>query len=202
VDWDKELLPYLEGLPLKNITVKIGDKTIAGELLLTRYGLEGGAIYQLGRYLRANINPIISIDFKPTFTSRELSVKIASSGQDSWTSYEKAWRLSPAASVLLKRAVSWVSTPTPLSVAELAKNYPIPLKGPRPIAEAISSAGGISCGELDEFLMIKRLPGLFVAGEMIDWEAPTGGYLLQGCFTTATRAAKGVVTYLGSEITA
>jgi predicted flavoprotein YhiN len=70
------------------------------------------------------------------------------------------------------------------------KNFAVALRGPRPIAEAISSAGGVPWSELDETLMLRKLPGVFVAGEMIDWEAPTGGYLLQGCFTTATRAGR------------
>ncbi len=71
------------------------------------------------------------------------------------------------------------------------KNFSLPLRGPRPIAEAISSAGGVRWSELDEGLMLRKLPGVFVAGEMIDWEAPTGGYLLQGCFATGTRAGAG-----------
>jgi predicted flavoprotein YhiN len=70
------------------------------------------------------------------------------------------------------------------------KNFTLPLKGPRPIAEAISSAGGVRWSQLDENLMLRTLPGIFVAGEMIDWEAPTGGYLLQGCFSTGTRAGR------------
>jgi predicted flavoprotein YhiN len=84
----------------------------------------------------------------------------------------------------------------PLALARLAKKLPISLKGPRPIAEAISSAGGIHSSEITEDLMIRKFPGLFVAGEMIDWEAPTGGYLLQGCFATGTRAAQGLLRYL------
>ena len=84
------------------------------------------------------------------------------------------------------------------SLAAIARQCPIPLTGPRPLAEAISSAGGVRWSELDEFLMLKRLPGVFLAGEMIDWEAPTGGYLLQGCFATGTRAARGVLRQIES----
>jgi predicted flavoprotein YhiN len=75
------------------------------------------------------------------------------------------------------------------------KNFTVPLGGPRPIAEAISSAGGVAWSELDENLMLQKLPGIFVAGEMVDWEAPTGGYLLQGCFATATRAGRAAATF-------
>jgi predicted flavoprotein YhiN len=80
-------------------------------------------------------------------------------------------------------------------LATLTKNLSIPLTGPRPIEEAISSAGGVSFEGLDENLMDKRLPGIFVAGELLDWEAPSGGYLLQGCFATGTRAALGALDY-------
>jgi hypothetical protein len=81
-------------------------------------------------------------------------------------------------------------------LATLAKAYPLDLRGPRPIEEAISTAGGVSWEELDDQLMLKRCPGIFCAGEMIDWDAPTGGYLIQGCFSTATRAAKGALKFL------
>jgi len=77
------------------------------------------------------------------------------------------------------------------------KQCVIPLKRPRPLAEAISSAGGVSWSEIDDRLMVRRFPGLFVAGEMVDWEAPTGGYLMQGCFAMGTQAARGVVEWLG-----
>jgi predicted flavoprotein YhiN len=102
----------------------------------------------------------------------------------------KAWKLSKAAGALL----DYFSTPacrnTPLALAEFAKALQIPLISPRPIAEAISSAGGVCFSELNEDLMVRRIPGLYVAGEMIDWEAPTGGYLLQGAFSTGARAGK------------
>ena len=96
------------------------------------------------------------------------------------------WKLSPAAHAILCRDL-----PPGIPVEELAaraKAYPVPLTAPRPIAEAISSAGGVRWDEVDETLMLKKIPGVFVAGEMIDWEAPTGGYLMQGCFATGTLA--------------
>jgi predicted flavoprotein YhiN len=96
------------------------------------------------------------------------------------------WKLGDAACALLARK-EWKDAP---SLAREAKNIMIPLRGPRPIAEAISSAGGVRWEELTEDLMVKKIPGLFVAGEMIDWEAPTGGFLLQACFATGTLAAQ------------
>lgn len=201
VNWDdyfsnKDILSKIEGLPLKNIAVTAGEQTIQGELLITKYGLEGGALYQLGNTLRSMKNPALQIDLKPSFNAKELASKITHFQKDFIALASKSWRLSPSASALLGASASELPTQDPLSLANLAKNLAIPLTGPRPIEEAISSAGGVSFEGLDENLMVKRLPGLFLAGEMLDWEAPTGGYLLQGCFATGTRAARGALEYL------
>ena len=199
VDWDsifhQDILSRVEGHPLKNIMVTAGEKKIAGELLITRYGLEGGVLYQLGSTLRKTYPPILRIDLKPTFSEKELASKITGHPKDLIGVAIKEWRLNPTAAALLTSVASENIT-DPLSLADLAKNLPIPLTGPRPIDEAISSAGGVSFEALNENLMVKSLPGLFLAGEMLDWEAPTGGYLLQGCFSTGTRAAKGAIAYL------
>jgi len=195
VNWDlifnQDILANIEGYPLKNITVSAGEQRIAGELLITKYGLEGGALYQLGSALRRMEYPMLRIDLKPSFSAQELAAKITSNSKDLITAAAKAWRLSPSAKALLGSIDS--GKRAPLSLGELAKNLLIPLIGPRPIAEAISSAGGVSFEALDENLMVKSLPGLFLAGEMLDWEAPTGGYLLQGCLATGTRAANGAL---------
>jgi predicted flavoprotein YhiN len=135
--------------------------------------------------------PMLQIDLKPSFSAQELASRIISNPKDLIAAAAKAWRLSPTAKALLGSIAS--GRRDPLSLAKLAKNLPIPLIGPRPIAEAISSAGGVSFDALDENLMVKSLPGLFLAGEMLDWEAPTGGYLLQGCLATGTRAANGAL---------
>jgi len=185
-DWSPEILEIAEGMPIKNIVVKAGDKQIAGELLLTRYGLEGGAIYGLGRELRAMDEPILEIDLKPTFSEEQLVAKFAGGSEDLKISAIRGWKLSPAAAELL------FSEPV-ISVRALAgraKSCCVRLKGPRPIAEAISSAGGVSWNEFDENLMLRKFPGVFLCGEMIDWDAPTGGYLMQGSFATGTRAGK------------
>lgn len=199
--WDdyfsnKDILSKIEGLPLKNIAVTAGEQTIQGELLITKYGLEGGALYQLGNTLRKMENPVLKIDLKPSFNAKELASKITHFQKDFIALASKSWRLSPSASALLGAKAGELATQDPLTLATLTKNLSIPLTGPRPIEEAISSAGGVSFEGLDENLMVKRLPGLFLAGEMLDWEAPTGGYLLQGCFSTGTRAAQGALEYL------
>ncbi|MCE9587273.1 MAG: TIGR03862 family flavoprotein [Verrucomicrobia bacterium] len=197
--WHPDIIQLPEGQPLKNIAVSAGNKTIQGELMITAYGLEGGAIYQLGHSLRSMPHPLIFIDLKPTFSVQELQQKLSSYSGNIISAAKNAWRLGKAAHVLINNLAPEESRNDPLALARFAKAIPIPLTGPRPIAEAISSAGGIRYSELNDDLMIKKHPGLFVAGEMIDWEAPTGGYLLQGCLATGTRAARGALRYLNSE---
>ena len=187
VDWSAELLARAEGLPLKNLTVRAGDESVSGELLITRHGLEGGAIYRLGRALRSMTEPRLTLDFKPQLTVEAMRERIAHvPAADEWF---RAWKLSKAAIALLE-TMPPNDRRDPERMIALVKNFTITLRGPRPIAEAISSAGGVPWRELDEALMLRKLPGIFVAGEMIDWEAPTGGYLLQGCFATGTRAGR------------
>jgi predicted flavoprotein YhiN len=181
------LLARAEGLPLKNLTVRAGEESVSGELLITRHGLEGGAIYRLGRQLRSMAEPCLFLDFKPQLTVEAMRERIADiTAPDQWF---RAWKLSSAAVALLE--TKWPNErPDAEQMIALVKNFAIALSGPRPIAEAISSAGGLPWRELDENLMLRKLPGIFAAGEMIDWEAPTGGYLMQGCFATATRAGR------------
>jgi uncharacterized flavoprotein (TIGR03862 family) len=188
-EWSESVLIAVEGQPLKNIQVRAGEQAAIGELMLTRYGLEGGAIYQLGATLRAMEEPAISIDFKPTFTQEQLVAKMESVRRDFLKEAAIRWKLSgPAVAILSEKSYRETA-----SLAREVKNCRIPLTRPRPLDEAISSAGGVCWSEIDNSLMLKKLPGIFLAGEMIDWEAPTGGYLMQGCFATATHAAKSVV---------
>jgi len=191
--WSPEVLTAAEGQPLKNIHVSAGDHLAIGELMVTRYGLEGGAIYQLGAALRAMPEPSITIDFKPTFSHAQLVAKMESVRRDFLTAARIRWKLPAAAEAILSRQ-SWSDAD---SLAREVKHCVIPLTRPRPLDEAISSAGGVCWSELDSKLMLKKLPGTFLAGEMIDWEAPTGGYLMQGCFATATRAAHSAAGWLG-----
>ena len=191
------------GQPLKNIAARAGDHAAVGELLITDYGLEGGALYQLGAALRAMREPVLTVDFKPSQTAEQLvqrmrgargaTVGEADSFPDSCAS--ERWRLSdPACAILAHHAADLTSIE---ALAALAKACPISLTRPRPLAEAISTAGGVRWDELDDHLMLRKLPGVFVAGEMIDWEAPTGGYLITGCFATGTRAARGALACCG-----
>jgi uncharacterized flavoprotein (TIGR03862 family) len=183
-DWSPAFLAVAEGLPLKNIVVRAGDAEAKGELMITAYGLEGGAIYQLGAALRSMPEPCIEIDLKPSFSSEELIRKMESARG---TPLER-WKLSTAANAILTELSGHSASLETL--ASLAKSCPVRLKRPRPIDEAISSAGGICWSEIDANLMLRNVPGIFVAGEMIDWEAPTGGYLMQGCFATGSLAGQ------------
>ena len=191
-EWPPEILVAAEGKPLKNIQVRAGEITAIGELMVTRYGLEGGAIYQLGSTLRAMPEPAVAIDFKPTFTQAQLVAKMESVRRDFLAEARIRWKLSEPAHAILSQQ-TW---PDAASLAREVKNCLIPLSCPRPLDEAISSAGGVCWSEIDDTLMFKKLPGIFLAGEMIDWEAPTGGYLMQGCFATGTRAGKAAVEWL------
>lgn len=197
VPWQPAVLAMAEGKPLKNIVVRVGGMEVHGELLITRHGLEGGALYQLGPVLRAMKEPSLTIDFKPTFTVEQLVAKLPSPHRDLLSEARRRWRLSDAAFAILENRGKYTSAE---SLATAAKHCALRLAGPRPLAEAISTAGGVRWSELDGNLMLKKLPGVFVAGEMIDWEAPTGGYLIQGCFTTATRAACGALQWLDAGV--
>jgi uncharacterized flavoprotein (TIGR03862 family) len=189
-EWSPEFLGVAEGKPLKNLAVTCAGQRVRGELLITKYGLEGGAIYQLSRSLK--MDPSIQIDFKPDLTDEELQKKWrnGSSLQDAASKY---WRLSPAAIALIDETMRPSDVESLLAAVRCCN---LRLKQPRPIAEAISSAGGIDWSELDDHLMLSRIPGVFCAGEMIDWDAPTGGYLLQGCYATGKIAGEGAVKWI------
>lgn len=187
--WPPAVLAEAEGKPLKNVVVTAGAESAAGELLITSYGLEGGAIYLLGRALREMTQPQIHIDLKPEQSARQLTERLARPRLRLVIAATRCWNLSPAAAAILTHSNAGMMAKTPEDLARLAKAFPIALKGPRPIDEAISSAGGIPWFELNNDLMLRRLPNVYAVGEMLDWEAPTGGYLIHGCFVTAQRAA-------------
>jgi uncharacterized flavoprotein (TIGR03862 family) len=195
VSWPESVVSRAEGQPLKNITVTADGQTAAGELLLTRYGLEGGALYQLGAVLRAMPQPHIAIDLKPGVEAATLVRKLGLIRRNFLTEARSRWRLSDAAFALLET----FSPSSAEETAALVKAFPVALQKPRPIAEAISSAGGVRWNTLDDQLMIRALPGVFCAGEMIDWEAPTGGYLMQGCFASGTRAGAAAARFASMQ---
>ncbi|MEJ6717108.1 MAG: TIGR03862 family flavoprotein [Akkermansiaceae bacterium] len=187
-DWSADLLPKLEAQPLKNVIASVGEEVAPGEIMLTRYGLEGGPLYALGPALRAMPDPAIVLDFKPTFTVEKLVAKMESVKKKFLAESQYRWKLSEPMRLILDHFHGPFESAEDL--ARHAKACRLPLTRSRPLEKAISSAGGVSWKAVDDQLMIKDLPGIFVAGEMIDWEAPTGGYLLQGCFASGTMAAE------------
>ena len=194
VAWPEDLVPQVEAQPLKNIILSCAGEDASGELMLTRYGMEGGPIYKLGPALREMESPLIKIDLKPTFTAEKLAAKMESVKRNFLAESAQRWKLSEVARLLLEYFHGPFQSSRQLAVA--AKALTIPLTKARPIEEAISSSGGVTWSELDSELMLRELPGVFVAGEMIDWEAPTGGYLLQGCFASGTLAAEAALKFV------
>jgi hypothetical protein len=188
--WPPAVLATAEGQPLKSIAARAGGEEVRGELLVTKYGLEGGAIYRLGPALRASTPPEIAIDLKPDQLPEQLVARMGPVRRNLLAEARTRWKLSDAAHALLAMAEPFADL---AALVAAAKEVRLTLTGPRPIAEAISSAGGVCWEELDERLMLRRIPGVFVAGEMIDWEAPTGGYLIHGCLATGAHAALGAV---------
>jgi uncharacterized flavoprotein (TIGR03862 family) len=191
--WSSEFLRVADGKPLKNLAVTCAGRRVRGELLITKYGLEGGALYQVGRELK--VDSSIEIDFKPDLTDEELRKK----WRDDDTLQEgaaKSWHLSSAALALIEETMK----PTDFkSLLGAVRQCRLRLSQPRPINEAISSAGGIDWHEFDRELMLQRYPGVFCAGEMIDWDAPTGGYLLQGCYATGKIAGEGAAKWIAKR---
>ncbi|MGC6427765.1 MAG: NAD(P)/FAD-dependent oxidoreductase [Akkermansiaceae bacterium] len=188
VAWPENLVSKIEGKPLKNLILTSGSESAKGELMLTHYGIEGGPVYKLGPALREMDQPSLSLDLKPDFAVERLVAKMESAKRNFLMESATRWKLPDEARLLLDHYHGPFDSAQ--SLAEAAKALVLPITRPRPIAEAISSAGGVAWPELNDDLMIRGLPGIFVAGEMIDWEAPTGGYLLQGCFASGTRAAE------------
>ena len=195
VDWTTVFRDRFAGEPLKSIAVEFASESVRGEALVTRHGLEGGAIYALSAPIRDAIgrdgSAALSIDLRPDVAEHSLETRLTAprGGQSASNWLRKAAGLSPVAIGLLREA-----GPLPPDAAGLAariKHLPIRLTGVRPIERAISTAGGVRFEDLDENLMLRAMPGVFCCGEMLDWEAPTGGYLLQACFATAVRAGMG-----------
>jgi uncharacterized flavoprotein (TIGR03862 family) len=191
--WTDATRARVEGKPLQNLHVRAGETKAIGEVMLTRYGIEGTLMYQVGRALRAMAAPEVRFDFKPTFTVEQLVRKMESARRNFLQEARLRWKLPEAACAILEQFHGPFDSAEAL--ARKVKDCGVPLLGPRPLAEAISTAGGVGWEELDEALGLRKVPGVYCAGEMIDWEAPTGGYLLQGCFATGTwageRAARG-----------
>jgi uncharacterized flavoprotein (TIGR03862 family) len=209
VAWSKIFRGRFEGHPLKGVALSFGSHTVRGEAIITRAGIEGGAVYALSAYLREALlcsgQATLRIALRPDLETSGLIARLsAPRGKQSFSNWlRKAAHLSPVGVGLLQEAAVTsgvsLSSLSPASLAGLINAVPIQLNGTAPIARAISTAGGISFSELDTDFMIRRLPGVFAAGEMLDWEAPTGGYLLQASFATGAAAGRGALKWLESR---
>ena len=188
INWDENFINQAEGQPLKNISVFCNGKEKKGEVVLTRFGIEGGAVYALSPYIRKQLNEnktaTIFFDLKPTLTLETIKSKLTSIGNKSISkALEDHIKLNKLQIALLKSILSKEDFTNANLLSENIKRLPIPIIGMAPIDEAISTIGGISLLETDEYFQLKKLPNHYAIGEMLDWDAPTGGYLLQGCFS-------------------
>ena len=193
VAWSEDFIRRFAGAPLKAICISAYGQSVRAEAMITANGLEGGAIYALSRRLREEMargEAWLEIDLKPDVSLDALAKKLARprAGQSASTFLRKAVGLTPLAFALLRGAGALPTEPTAL--AQRIKRVSTRLTHVAPLARAISSAGGIAWSQLDENYMLQKMPGVFAAGEMIDWEAPTGGYLLQACFSTGAAAGR------------
>jgi uncharacterized flavoprotein (TIGR03862 family) len=209
VDWSEVFSDRFEGQPLKGVVLSFGARIARGEAVITRTGIEGGAVYALSTELRDAIlacgPATLRIALRPDVDTGKLITRLSGSKQkQSFSNWlRKASQLSPVGIGLLQESakISGVSLSSlsPSGLANLIKAVPIKLNGIAPIARAISTAGGIAFSEMNAEFMILRLPGVFAAGEMLDWEAPTGGYLLQASFATGAAAGRGVLNWLSRQ---
>jgi uncharacterized flavoprotein (TIGR03862 family) len=210
VAWSDIFRDRFEGQPLKGVALMFGQHTVRGEAIITHAGIEGGAIYALSAELREAVlragQAALKIALRPDLEIDDLTARLsAPKGKQSQSnSLRKAAQLSPVAIGLLQEAAKAsgrsLSSLPPAELAALINAVPIQLTGVAPITRAISTAGGISFDELDSNCMLRRVPGMFAAGEMLDWEAPTGGYLLQASFATGAAAARGALKWLEKRL--
>lgn len=189
IDWSDIFKQKVERAHLKNITINFAEKKVRGEVMLTPYGIEGGAIYALSNFIRDKVEnegqAKISIDLKPDLGIDLIQKKIAMRKQkESVSSFlKKSLKFDNA-------TINLIFENREVELSDRIKNCELVLRATRPIDEAISTSGGVKFSELSEHLESKKVPGLYFIGEMLDFEAPTGGYLLQGCFSTAFRVSK------------
>ncbi|UDL94530.1 TIGR03862 family flavoprotein [Lichenihabitans sp. PAMC28606] len=213
VDWSVMFRERFEGHPLKNVALTGAGQTVRGDAMVTRAGLEGGAVYALSAPLRDAIQAqggtTLLVALRPDIDTPTLARRLGDrpSKQSFSTYLRKSLKLSPAAIGLVQEAhhvaaatghTEPLADMSPERLAALVKAVPVRLTGTAPMARAISSAGGIRFDAIGPDYMLRMHPGVFAAGEMLDWEAPTGGYLLQANFATGAAAARGALAWLAA----
>ena len=199
--WSAKLAAHA-GTPLKRIALSFDGTTVRGETMLTATGIEGGAVYALSAPIREAIerkgSATFTLDLRPDLDAAEVGRRLAMRGKGETVStmLRKALALPPVAIALVQEARH---AGAPGDLATLVKALPLTTHAAQGMARAISSAGGVAWDALDQHFMLRAHPGVFAAGEMLDWEAPTGGYLLQACFATGVAAAQGVLARFRGE---
>lgn len=192
ITWDADFLQRFDGSPLKNIALQINNQVAYGEALITRYGLEGNALYPLVPALRHSLQETgkanLLLNLKP-YNSLESLHKKVSRLQTKPKNYAYSLKVSKAALGIAKQYTTKTVYIDPLKFAHAIQQLQIPIEGLRPIDEAISTVGGIPWSHIGEYFALNTLPNWYAIGEMVDWDAPTGGFLLQGCFSMAATCA-------------
>ena len=193
MDWSNHMTKFF-GTPIKNITLRAGDMISRGEIIISRNGIEGGGIYSVSRTLRTGVP--LTIDLRPDWTVDRVETALSKPrGKDSQTNHlRKALKLDPIKIALMRELTPQLPQDAK-ALAKMVKCLSIKTLEPRPMDEAISTAGGIPWNRLDAGLMLMDRPGIFCAGEMIDWEAPTGGYLITACLATGRWAGLHAAQY-------
>lgn len=200
--WSDGFVERFAGQPLKGVTATSDAGTFPGEFVVSRHGIEGSLVYAHAAALRDRIEAegtaTLVLDLAPGREATRIARDLARQGtKESFANrLRKGAGLAGVKAGLLRELVPDASRSAPDALARTIKALPLPLLRPRPIAEAISSAGGIDWVGVDDGFMIKAMPGVFAAGEMLDWEAPTGGYLLTACLATGRAAARGIMQRL------
>ncbi len=206
VAWSSHFKEKYHGHPIKSVVLSFDEFRQQGEFVVTKHGVEGSLIYACSAQVRDAIalygTTNIQLDLTPNLTRDDVLKKLSKPrGSKTMASHlEKTVGIKGVKAGLLREFLSKEDFASGASIEYLAdaiKGLHVPLVAPRPIDEAISSAGGVLFEELDEHLMLKKLPGIFCAGEMLDWEAPTGGYLLTACFASGRVAGRGALKWLG-----
>jgi uncharacterized flavoprotein (TIGR03862 family) len=202
VAWSEHFRERFDGHPIKSVVLSFGPFRQQGEFIVTKEGVEGSLVYAASALLRDEIeakgSAVMLLDLIPDRTHDWLAERLSKPrGSRSMASHlEKTVGIRGVKAGLLREFLSREDFANPESLAHFLKSLPVPLAATRPLDEAISSAGGVKFESLDENMMLRALPGVFCAGEMLDWEAPTGGYLITACMASGAAAGQGVLEWL------
>jgi len=210
VAWSAYLRDKFAGAQLKSVALAFTDgegrtERRQGEMVVSAHGVEGSLVYAFSQRLREQLNAhgsaTFTLDLAPGRDAARVLAEVSHPrGSRSLSSHlQSRVGLTGVKVALLHEVLSKAQFADAATLAATIKALPITVRAPRPLAEAISTAGGVRFNSLDQNLMLTALPGVFVAGEMVDWEAPTGGYLLTACFATGRQAGLGAWQWLKSH---